>query len=238
MRSKLTTLFFVVIGIFFSGEVMSNNWHSYLSYYQVIAVAQSDKKIFAANELGLFSYNLSNKSFEKKSRVEGLSDSGISAITWSVSTGALLVGYSNGNLDLLSENRILNLPDIKLKTSITNKSINNFYCEGDFAWLSCDFGIVKINLKKWEVAETWVIGQNASPIGVKELTADSRYFWAATESGVFRAEKSNPNLQDYRNWVRQDRLPFPQNQFNSIAALNGLVYTCDKDGKMYSTAGT
>ena len=238
MRSKLTTLFFVVIGIFFSGEVMSNNWHSYLSYYQVIAVAQSDKKIFAANELGLFSYNLSNKSFEKKSRVEGLSDSGISAITWSVSTGALLVGYSNGNLDLLSENRILNLPDIKLKTSITNKSINNFYCEGDFAWLSCDFGIVKINLKKWEVAETWVIGQNASPIGVKELTADSRYFWAATESGVFRAEKSNPNLQDYRNWVRQDRLPFPQNQFNSITVLNGLVYTCDKDGKMYSTDGT
>lgn len=238
MRLKLTTIILVVIGVFFSGELLSNNWRSYLSYYQVIAIVQSDKKIFAANEYGLFSYNLSDKSFETKSRVEGLSDSGISAISWSAGNGALVIGYSNGNLDLLSENKILNLPDIKLKSSIGNKSINNIFCEGDFAWLSCNFGIVKINLKKWEVSETWAIGPDAEPIAVKELTADSRYFWAATEAGVFRADKTNPNLQDYKNWILQDRLPFPQNQFNSIAVRDGMVYTCDKEGWLYSNDGT
>ncbi len=238
MKPKLRTLIFVVIGVSVFCEIPANNWHSYLSYYQTIAITQGDQKIFAANQNGLFSYSLSDNSFETKSRVEGLSDSGISAISWSASKRALLIGYSTGNLDLLAGNTVLNLPDLKLKTSITNKSINNILCDGDFAWLSCDFGIVKISLKKWEVAETWVIGPSASPIAVKELAADKRYFWAATEAGVFRAEKNNPNLQDYHNWILQDGLPFPNNQFNSITVFNSKVFTCDNAEKIYAFDGT
>ncbi len=234
---KLRTLIFVAIGISVLGKITANNWHSYLSYYQTIAIAQGGQRIFAANENGLFSFNLSDNSFEMRSRVEGLSDSGISAINWSAAKGALLIGYSNGNLDLLSENSVLNLPDLKIKTSISKKTINNIFCEGDFAWLSCDFGIVKINLKKWEVAETWYIGSEASAISVKELTADDRYFWAATESGVFRVEKNNPNLQDYHNWILQTQLPFAQNQFNCISIYNNKVYTCNNNGKVYSFDG-
>ena len=142
-----------LIGISISNQVHANNWHSYLSYYQIIAITQGDQKIFAANSNGLFSYQSSDNNFETWSRVEGLSDSGISAIGWSASKAGLLIGYSNGNIDLLTGNTILNLPDLKLKTSIPTRSINNIFCEGDFAWLSCDFGIVKVNLKKWEVAE-------------------------------------------------------------------------------------
>jgi len=237
MSEKLRILIFVVVGIFVYNEIPANNWHSYLSYYQIIAVTQGDQKIFAANENGLFSYNLSDKSFETKSRVEGLSDSGISAISWSNSEGALLIGYSNGNIDLLQGSSIRNLPDLKLKASITQKSINNIFCEGDFAWLSCNFGVVKINLTKWEVAETWLIGSESSQIIVNELAADERYFWAATEAGVFKAEKSNPNLQDYHNWILQDRLPFPHNKFNSITVFNNIVFTCDNTGKSYSFDG-
>ncbi len=237
MNAKLRTLIFVMIGVSVFSEIPANNWHSYLSYYQTIAIAQGDQHIFAANGNGLFSYNLSDKSFETKSRVEVLSDSGISSISWSTSKAALLIGYSNGNLDLLSGNTILNLPDLKIKTSISNKSINNIFCEGDFAWLSCDFGIVKINLKKWEVAETWVIGPEASPIAVNEITADVRYFWAATEEGIFRAEKNNPNLQDYHNWILQNRLPFPRNPINSIAVFQNKVYASDNSGKVYSSDG-
>ena len=238
MKPKLRTLIFMMIGVSVFCEIPANNWHSYLSYYQTIAIAQGDQKIFAANQNGLFSYSLSDNTFETKSRVEGLSDLGISAICWSASKSALLIGYSTGNLDLLSRNTILNLPDLKLKTSITNKSINSILCEGDFAWLSCDFGIVKISLKKWEVAETWVIGPDASSIAFKELAADDRYFWAATEAGIFRAEKNNPNLQDYHNWILQDGLPFPDNQFNSITVFNNKVFTCDKAEKIYAFDGT
>ena len=237
MSAKLKILLFLVLGISLSMVGSANNWHSYLSYYQIIAISQGGQNIYAATGSGLFSYNLNDHSFETKSRVEGLSDSGISSICWSETKSALLVGYSNGNLDLLSGNSILNLPDIKLKTSIPNKSINNIFCEGDYAWLSCDFGIVKINLKKWEVAETWIIGPDASTISVKELTADEHYYWAATESGVFRADKTNPNLQDYHNWILQDGLPFAHNQFNSIAVFNNKIFTNDNGGKTYSFDG-
>ena len=124
MRPWLRILLFLLIGISSSGKIPANNWHSYLSYYQIIAVTQGDQKIFAANENGLFSYQLSDNSLETRSRVEGLSDSGISAISWTVSGAGVLIGYSNGNLDLLSGNTISNLPDIKLKTSVAKKSID------------------------------------------------------------------------------------------------------------------
>jgi ligand-binding sensor domain-containing protein len=230
-------MFLLVIGVSVFCETPGNNWHSYLSYYQTIAVVCGDQKIFAATGNGIFSYSLSDKSFETRSRVEGLSDSGISAISWSATKGALIIGYSNGNLDMLLGNSIINLPDLKLTTSIVHKTINNIHCEGDFAWLSCDFGIVKINLKRWEVAETWIIGPDASKIKVNELATDEHYFWVATESGVFRGEKANPNLQDYHNWINQDRLPFPQNQFNSICVSQNKVYTSDNTGKIYSFDG-
>jgi len=237
MSIYLRTLILMMICVLIYGKIPANNWHSYLSYYQIIAITKGNQKIFAANENGLFSYNFSDKSFETKSRVEGLSDSGISAISWSASHEVLLIGYSNGNLDLVSGNSITNLPELKLKTSITNKSINKILCEGDFAWLSCNFGVVKINIKKLEVAETWVIGPDASSVAVKELASDDRYYWAATEEGVFRAEKNNPNLQDYHNWTLQDGPGFSHNSFNSITVFDHKVYTCDKDGKSYSFDG-
>lgn len=238
MSVRLKQLLVLLGVISLSIPVTSNNWHSYLSYYQIVALAQSDQKVFAANETGLFSYQLSDKSFSTISRVEGLSDSGISAISWSSSKGGLLIGYKNGNLDLLTGNSILNLPDIKLKGEIAKKNINNILTDGDIAWLSCDFGIVKINLKRWEVAETWIIGPSDTQIAAKELTFDEHYFWAATESGIYKAEKTNPNLQDYHNWSLQDQLPVLQKPFTSIANYNKLIFACDTDGKTYMFDGS
>jgi len=237
MYANLKVYIFLMIGISASLSTRANVWRSYLSYYQIIAITQGNQNIFAASESGLFSYNLSDNSFETWSRVEGLSDSGISAIGWSVTKEALIIGYSNGNLDVIVGTAIHNLPDIKIKTSITNKSINNIFCEGDFVWLSCDFGIVKINLKRWEVAETWFIGPEGSRIKVNEMTADEHFFWAATESGVFKAERINPNLQDYHSWILQDILSLSKKQFNSIALFNKRIYTCDNEKRIYSFDG-
>ena len=238
MIVRFSILFLILVGMSVSSRVNANKWHSYLSYYQIIAIAQGDQGIFAANINGLFSYEAAANNFETWSRVEGLSDSGISAISWSGSAGGLLIGYSNGNLDLLKRNSISNLPDIRLKTSLGAKSVNHIFCEGDFAWLSCDFGIVKINLKKWEVAETWIIGPEASQITVNEIAADGQYFWAATSSGIFKASKSNPNLQDYRNWTLQVQRPEMQTCFNSIAYYNNRVYACNSGEKIYAFDGT
>ena len=237
MNVKPKILIFLLLEILLSTAATATKWHSYLSYYQVIATARNDQKIFAANENGLFSCKISDKSFETYSRVEGLSDSGISSICWSASAAGLLIGYTSGNLDLLIGEKVLNLPDIKFKGGIASRSIHNIFCEGDYAWLSCDFGIVKINLKKWEVAETWIIGPEANQIAVRELAVDAQYFWAATEAGVFKAERINPNLQDYHNWTLQNQIPSTTKNFSSITILNKQIYVCDSNGKSYEFDG-
>ena len=80
-----------------------------------------------------------------------------------------------------------------------------------------------------------MIGPDASSIQVKELATDGRYFWAATNLGVFRAEKNNPNLQDYKNWNLQVQLP--NNQFTSIVQFNNRIYTCNVAGNCYAFDG-
>jgi ligand-binding sensor domain-containing protein len=220
-----------------SFQMQANNWHSYLSYYQVIAITQGDQQIFAANQSGLFAYHLTDKSFTSASTVEGLSDNGITAISYSAVANGVLIGYNNGNLDILAGKSVRNLPYIKIKPSIVKKTINNILTEGDFAWLSCDFGIVKINLRKWEVAETWIIGPQATAIAVKDFTADDTYFWAATEAGLYKAAKNNPNLQDFHSWeLQEDPLLFNKS-FSSVATYQGRILVCDSDGHCYSFTG-
>lgn len=239
MKNKITTFILLLISLFGSVEGYTTEWKSYLSQYQIIAITSSKEKIFAANKNGLFSYQISNGAFETWSRVEGLSDSGLSTIAWSNDQDALIIGYSNGNLDLISaDGKLENLADIKNKSSIPIKTINHIYCEGNFAWLSCAFGIVKINLERWEVAETWIIGEDGASIAVNELTSDGEYFWAATANGVFKALRNNPNLQDYTNWTFQTTLPFPQDEYKSIAIYKEKVYTCNNNGKVYAFNGS
>ncbi len=237
MRVRLQLWLFLITGNLLSFQMQANNWHSYLSYYQTFAIVQGDQQIFAANQSGLFAYHLTDKSFTTASTVEGLSDSGISSICYSSSIKGVLIGYENGNLDILSGKRVRNLPYIKIKTSIAKKSINNILSDGDFAWLSCDFGIVKINLRKWEVAETWIIGAQASTIAVKDLTADDSYFWAATEVGLYKAAKNNPNLQDFQSWELQDDPLLLNKSFSSIAVYQGRIFVTDSDGRCYSYLG-
>jgi len=63
----------------------------------------------------------------------------------------LVVGFKNTNIDLVSRNDIQNIPDIKRKQLTGNKTIHNLTIIGEFAYISCGFGIVELNLEKKEI---------------------------------------------------------------------------------------
>ena len=74
----------------------------------------------------------------------------------------LVVGYSNGNIDLLTESGVYNMPDIVNSNLIGDKSIRKIFVEGTKAYLSTGFGVVVIDVTNIEVSDTWYInGQQA-----------------------------------------------------------------------------
>jgi ligand-binding sensor domain-containing protein len=205
-----------------------DGWRAHVSFTPVILVTETPEDIVAATANGIFSVNKQGGQINTITKVEGLSEVGINAIAYVPSANFLLIGYKSGNLDLLQNGKILNLPDISRKIGLSDKTIYRIISEGNFAYLCCGFGVVRIDLQKIEVAETWYFGSATKPIGVFDLVIYNDKWWAATNEGLFMADKQNSNLLDFRNWQLQIALPPSDASFSSFAKLDEKLFVHDK----------
>jgi hypothetical protein len=219
-------------------------WTDYQSYAHATQVVDTGGKIYCVTDGGLFSYNKTDNSIQKMTAISGLSDAGIQRIAYSKENNILLIAYQNANIDLLIGNQIFNLSDIKRKQIPADKTIHDVLFVGNLAYLSCGFGIVVVNLEKKEIKDTYIIGNNGDYLSVFDLATDGNSFYAATESGIYKANSSDPNLQNFDNWVRQTSIPQFDQKFSKIEFFNGTIianYTTpdDKwaDDKMYQLNG-
>jgi hypothetical protein len=137
---------------------------------------------------------------ERFSRVTGLSETGVSAINYDEGNKKLLIAYSNSNIDIIYRNDIYNVPDIKRSTIIGDKNIYNIYPLGKNYYLSTGLGVVVIDGDRYEVKDSWFIGNGGNQVKVNGFTSDGTYFYAATEEGLKKVARNSPNLANYSNW--------------------------------------
>jgi len=158
---------------------------------------------------GLFSFSLDDNSVTKFSKLDGLSAIDITAINYA--GGKLIIGYNDGNIDIIENGDIMNMPYIASANIIGDKQIKNIFIDGELAYLSCSFGIVVISLTNKEVKETYYMSNDGTITEVFEVhvfneevnsNVDiflSNKIFAATNKGLFYADK-NANLLDYSAW--------------------------------------
>ncbi len=213
----------VLFSLHLLAQHRQNNWQEYLSFANAKKVMVADNKIYAATEGGLFYLNLEDNSLNKISRVNGLNDFGIRTIGWSEKHKTLLVAYNNSNIDLIKGNIVLNLPDIKQKQMTSDMNIYNITFHEDEALLACGFGIVSVNLIRREIKDTWFLGPGGDAIKVNDVKIFDTSIYAATNSGLFRADLYEPILADYRNWERITTIPNAGSRFNHIMVHAGSL---------------
>lgn len=222
MKKFFIFLYLIIMSSYSYAQVLGE-WKDYLSFTKASILCQGNDKIWCASEGGIFYYNLEDNSVNKISRMNGLSDFGVSTFAYHAGKDLLLVAYKNSNLDLIYSDRIVNLSDIKRKIFSGDKSIHKITFVGDEAYLSCGFGIVVINLNKMEIKDTYFIGPEGSQINVFDIAVDNNTLYAATEKGIFTASLNNPNLLDYRNWSRLTGIPHDNEQFTEIDFFAGSM---------------
>lgn len=234
MKRILSLLLIVLAGVSqLPAQKAIGEWTDYRSYATARSVIDSGDKIYCVTDGGLFSYSRSDNSVEKMTAINGLSDVGVQKVAYSKENNLLFIAYQNSNIDLLIGNSVYNLSDIKRKQIQASKTINNIMFFGKLAYLSCGFGIVVVNLEKKEIKETYFIGNEGDYLNVLDLATDGQYFYAATVNGIYKASVSEPNLQNYNNWVRQTNIPNSDKKFNAIEYFNGHIiadYTNDQWG--------
>lgn len=226
-------LFFWGLIFSFPGFTQSRTgvWKDYYSYTNATRIADAGNKIFCATDGGLFYLDKSDNSLHKISTENGLNDVGIRTLAWNDSRKLLLVAYENSNIDLILENKIINLNDIKRKLLSGDKTIYNVIFQGNAAFLACGFGIVDIDLTKFEIKGTYIIGESGTQLKVFDLETDGRFIYAATETGIFSADLVNSNLLDYRSWKRDNSIPHFSEKFSHLVRFNNhlmAVYTRDQ----------
>ncbi len=200
----------VILAIIFAANLANLNaqigvgeWRDHLPFVYSIAVTQSPTKVYTASKNGVFSYSKANYNIEKLTKVNILSDVGVSTISYSNENEVLVVGYSNGNIDLIFDNEVFNLSDIKREMISGSKSINHILFIDEYAYLSCGFGIVVINVQKREVKDTYYAvykhngnNQVASLVGTTKertfkLTEKGTYFVTAVNKNNAESEESS-----------------------------------------------
>jgi ligand-binding sensor domain-containing protein len=231
----------LLVAILFSGftgklhaqaqaSIPIGGWKMHLPYQNCKYITGSSTYMWAATDDGLFKLNKSDNTVERITKIDGLSDLIIGAIGYNASNDVLVVGYKNGNLDIIKGNKIYNLPDIKRAQIIADKAIYNIYFVGSLAYISTGFGIVVIDTDRDEVKDTYVIGPNGIYLTVYDVISDGVTLYAATESGIYYAPINDQYLSNFATWTKFVAPLLPTGIFNSLAIYNNNLVAA------YSTA--
>ncbi|KGO81138.1 ABC transporter substrate-binding protein [Flavobacterium beibuense F44-8] len=230
MKRVLTIL---ILSIYTMAFAQSNqSWRSYFSYNQIVDITNSPSRVFAAGEVGAFSYNVLTNELGTFTSVDGLKTENITAIYHSNGYSKTLVGNENGLLLVINDdNSILNVIDIVEETTVAQnkKKINHIYEYEGKAYISCDFGIAVFNLQTLEFGDTYYLGPNGAEIAVKQSAVYNGYIYAATaENGIRRAVYTNPNLNDFSQWNE-----FASGQYTGVVSFAGNLFATDAIGTVY-----
>ena len=209
----------------FSQEIGIGEWRDHLPYSNSISLTEVGNKIFCATPYSIFYYNKEDYSVARLTKVNGLTDMGISKIKYNTEDQTLVVAYTNTNIDLLKGNVIINISDIKRKPILGNKTINNITFRAQYAYLACGFGIVVLDIDKEEISDTYYIGPDGGQINVYDITFDDQdSIYAATEAGIYKASLLSPNLADFSSWTKDLQVPYPGLSYNIIEFFEGRIF--------------
>lgn len=204
---KYFAFLFLTAGLLLQAQVPMGEWKTYLAYNTVSQLTQSPNKVFGLSEGALFSVNKEDGDMEFYSKMSGLNDATISRIAFDEMNSQLLIIYGSGNIDIMHSGGISNIPDLFYKQMNTSKSVNKICFNGNIAYLSCDFGILAVNMYKKEIADTYIIGPKATEVKVLETQMLNGKIYAATENNIFSADASSPHLVNYEYWKSMNNIP-------------------------------
>jgi len=188
-------------------QLAMGKWRTHLAYNATNLITQSENNVFAVSNGALFSANKEDESISTYSKISGLNDVNVSWIDYDNVNKKLLITYVNGNIDMLSDAGIKNIPDLYNKLMNSNKKVNHSFFHKDIAYLSCNFGIIALNTKRNEIADTYYIGPNGSELNILNTIVLNEDIYALTPSTLYTAKVNEPNLVNFKYWSTINDLP-------------------------------
>ena len=197
-------ILFLMLSFTATGQIGTGQWRLHVPARKAIDIVAGNGLVYTAFENGLLEYDPIANETSTLNAVNGLSDINLTCLTFDPSSKTLYIGYENGNLDKLQDNRITNIPAIKLAQIPGSKKINKIVSYGNFIYLATGFSIVKIDPVKDEVKDTWYPTNGNDPI--LDLAFKNDTIFALTATRMFAGNLGNFALADPSEWLVDSRL--------------------------------
>lgn len=238
MTRFVTLFFFCLMVIPAHAQLAIQQWRDHFPNNGTVDVAYGNNRIYSANRNMIYALNLNDNSIEKITKVNLLSDVGISAIAFDHASSTLIVGYENGNLDLITKGGAINVSSIMNSGVFGIKTINDIYVENGRCYLSCGFGIVYFDLVNQEVIDSYIIGPGGANLQVYDITKFNEKIYAATEIGLMSADANNSFLTNFVNWNPVTGLPHTTT-VTDVGAIGSSLLFLQNNGEndvLYATS--
>lgn len=175
-----------------------DTWKAYMAYHDVQQIEQAGNKLYVLASDNLYDYNTTDNSIQTYDKVNALSDCGIAHIAWCNAAKRLVIIFQNQNIDLLDEKgTVVNISDYYSKSMTEDKTVYSVYIQDHFAYLCTGFGIIKLNVRDAEIADTYLLGFRTDYCYI----ADGNIYAASSTHGLYSAPLTT-NLLDKANWKR------------------------------------
>lgn len=191
-------------------------WKAYMAYHDVQQIQKAGDELFVMASNSLYQYNLTDQSIYTYDKTNGMSDTHITHIAWSSAAGRLIVVYQNSNIDLIEpDGNVVNISDLYLKVITGDKTVSSVRIDGVYAYLICGFGIVKVNMERAEIADSYMPNHPEYPTNLPD--------------------ENNSDYNQYIDVVSKLQPGGPKhNFFGWMRFINGKLYTCG--GEYYAPA--
>jgi len=158
-------------------------WRAHFSNDSIQQVIKGDQLyVVAANQIIQID---AKKQTTYLNTTTGLHAIGIHKIAWHPIENQLVIAYKNSRVDIVKGDQVTLIDDIQMSNLFSDKVINDLIIFNNNAYLSCNFGIVVIDLLKKEIKATYFPNNNRQTVKVLQTIIFQNKLFALTENGIW-----------------------------------------------------
>ncbi|AHM61640.1 transcriptional regulator [Flammeovirgaceae bacterium 311] len=236
----LLMLLFFSAGARAQDDIPIGSWRTHFSYAQVHEVALAGSRVYAASENGFFYYDKPSNEVVELGPLRGFSDAGVSTLQWQAQSSLLLIGYGSGNIDLLQNGKVINIPTIRNANIAGSKAIRSAAFRGDSVILATDYGISILQLPQARLADSYLnLGPEGISVEVYGVAVLEDTLFAATDRGLIANRMSGSvNLNDFRSWRRWGaESGLPEEGTHFVVTIGEQLWSANRAGGLYQKSG-
>lgn len=211
----------VILFIALSLSLSATTWFTHFAYNSVNQIAAGGGMVYGASSGALFAIDAQTEQITTYSHQNGMHGNNVVCIQWLEPIHALMIMYSDGKMDILSNGQFRFVPDLYNKSATFSKLCHSVTLKDSLAYMAMDYGIQTFHIRKQEFIDTYFIGPQASEVPIYSIAFANDKIYAAAEDVLYTASMDD-NLVDYSYW---STLALPRSgRIQGLASAAGTLY--------------